>query len=938
MSLTQGIPLPSVSRRGFLKTSTALAAAGGALTTLPPPKRLFAQVPEGVDIPKFDEESFYWSSDTFNCGGWNCLHKVYVKNGRITRTLTDDTGDCDAAYVAPQARHCVRGAAFKFRVYDPYRVKYPLERTGPRGSGQFKRVSWDYATQKIASELKRIHQQYGPHSWLFQGLSGGGYGGTFMSQGLMEGLTKLPAIAGPPVFAVTDTSGGELPNAIIGSELAAATQGVTDFRQVAENANMVMMVGVNPATNIFICNTPYRLAHMRKRLDERGVKVYGVDPRFQYTFSYMVDEWVPINPQADAALFAGMMYTQLKEGLIKWDYVERFTRGWDQYQAYLLGQTDSDDPKVRRWADGVAKSPEWAERVTGIPASKVRQLGIEYATKQPAALMLGLGPSRGAIGSRYYHAGLTMAIVTGNVGKPGNYAGIAAMTPPFKLIDVLQSAGGLAGMMYGYMNPSTINMLAGIANLELRMVPAHWLGQMLLNPEKPLPFGEKAPIIRAIFTVDANPINTWPGSGKIAKGFCHPRVEFISTVDLWMTATAKYSDIVLPASTSGEREDFHSLIMSGIPGNAYHHPLIKPLWESKDDGEIFNMILQKAGMNAGNGNISREDTIKLAVATARVLNPKIPSIREMQRNPERAVVKDPYAQTISLPPAYNAQINRGAPFGTPSGKFEIYSETMERMNSAPAVRNMTWLPNDYPGMRDMFQRIPPIPKWVDHWEGPLDPKRSRYPLQLNAPASIRRAHSSWSNNVALDDTWGPEVVWINTRDAQARGINNGDMVQMFNDRGTVQVRAFVTDRIKDGVVCLENGRWPDFGADARNIDTNGAQSTITRDEEFCGQLLPYMTFLANLVSHTTLIDVRKVADAPAFQGDPREPGRDGGPWIPSYTFSIDGKAQNVETVNADPKNEGFSEGATWNFEKSQGKTAERNVQGYVSQGPAQTKK
>ncbi len=931
--------LPSVSRRIFLKASAALAAAGGALVTLASPKRLFAQVPQGAQVPAFDDETFYWASDSFNCAGMNCLHKIYVKNGRITRVATDDTGDADDAYGCPQVRNCVRGKSTKFRVYDPYRVKYPLERTGPRGSGEYRRVSWDYATQKVATELRRIGKQYGPHSVLINAMTAGMSMGVNGFKGTLGMIGVVPALAGPVVMPLNDTSMGGVITDWLGVEMGTTGQGLTDFRQVAEHSNMVILVGCNQTTNTYLCNTPYRLAKMRERLRERGVKVYGIDPRFNYAFSYLVDEWIPINPQSDAALFAAMMNAQMQENLINWDYIKRFTNGWDQYQAYLLGKTDSDDPKVRRWADGIAKTPEWAERITGIPATKIHQLAIEYASKQPAALMMSLGPNRGAIGHSYYWAGITMAIATGNVGKLGNWAGIAGSLPSMSLLNTLKSAAGMTGLAAGMMTPSMAGFVGAAPGLLIRIVPAVFLGEMLLNPEKPLPFGEKAPIIRASVSV-GNPVNTWPGSGKITKGLCQPRIEFSCAIDYAMTATAKISDIVLPAATSVELEDFQSLLASGSPGVAYHAGLVKPAWESKPDAEIWGLVAQKGGVGtAWQGNPSTSSVVKIAVAMERLVNPKLPSVEEMRKNPEKAVQKDHYEPLPTLTSPYTAQINHGVPFGTPSGKFEVYSETLERLHSAPSARDMWWLPNDYPGMRDMMKRIPPIPAWVDHWEGPLDPKQATYPLQTCAPASIRRSHSAWSNNVLLDDVWGPDVVWIHPEDATARGVKNGDIVQVFNDRGTVQVRAWVTNRVKKGVMALENGRWPSFAKPGgEGVDLTGGQSTLTRDCEFLGTMMPHaLQFLANIVTHTGLVDVRKVADAPAFQGDPANPLNDGGVWSPTYPFAIDGVSQTPDSTLTNPESGVFVDGITWNQEKAEGKTADKNVQAYISQGQQSTK-
>ena len=912
-----GVHVPPITRRGFMKVTSAMAAFGGVAGKMfASPTKLFAQVPAGAQVPIFDEEAFSYNSDTYNCGGWRCMHKVYVKNGRITRLTTDEDGDPEDAYGCVQVRNCIRGKSYKFRVYDPMRVKYPLELSGPRGSGQYRRVSWDYATNRVATELKRIKNQYGSDAILGNLLSGGGYGGVFYTT--MTMMEVLYSALGSICFALNDTSMTGMVTAILGAEQLAAGQGISDFRQVAEHSNVVITIGLNPGSTIFLAPTNFRLSKMRERLIERGVKVYGIDPRLNHSYTSIVDEWVPIRPQTDPALMSAMAYTIIKEGLLDKECVNRFTRGYEMFETYVLGQTKSNDPMIKRWADGIAKTPEWGERVSGVPAAKIRQLAIEYATKKPAALMLGLGPNRGAIGDQYYRMGITLAFMTGNVGVPGTWAGMGITVPPMKFSGLAPAAG----MMGSYSGMGAMLGMAGMLSMaNTKVIPAVYLGDTLCDPENTKGFmNQKSPVIRGIITSFGDPVSQWPNSQKIAQGWIHPRVEFSTTIDIVMNPTAKHSDIVLPASTSAEREDLVGLVMSGTPGGAFLKQAIKPMWESKHDVEIWQLLADKFGI----GHIfkalpSPEASVKAGAGIARMMDRKMPTYDEMKNDPNKALYKPGHGDVVSLQGAYYAQVQRGVPFGTASGKYEIYSEYLDRHHSSSAMRNMTWVQNDYPGWKDMQVRVPAIPKWVDHWEGALDPKRKTYPLQIVSSRCIYRAHSSWANNPLLHDVWGNEPVWINAKDAEVRGIKNGDIVQAFNERGTVQLRAFVTNRIMEGVASMDQGKWQQYTEKgAKGVDIGGASNTLCRDEWLGSPGSGITVAEAGPAWQTGLCDIRKVADNP---GDPN------GPVDIHYEYSIDGIPQNAETVSTQ-----YIDGATWKQEKSEGKAVEQNVESYLAGG------
>lgn len=907
-----------LSRRGFLEVNAKLAALAGFGAVLSAPQTAPAMMfqpsvtPAGPGGSWGDEQIFY-NSDAMNCAGMRCVHKIHVRNGRILRIDTDDYGDPEDAYQCPQVRACVKGRSNKYYVYSPDRVKYPLERTGPRGSGQFKRVSWDYALNKVSTELKRIKDAYGPHAILFHPFAGAMGGVKYPA--LFHAVTIFNAL-GPVTITLSDTSVPGWVEAELGTEMLSLGQGIADFRQVGDFSNYVVYNAANPAATQFLCNNMFRLAKMKERLRERGVKVIGIDPKFTPTLSMVADEWVPIRPGTDAAMVAAMAYTVIQEGLVDNDILNRFTKGYESYEAYVLGTTRSEDPKVRQWADGVAKTPEWAEQITGIPAAKIREIALNFATKKPAAYMYGLGANRTAIGDAYLRAWLTFCFMTGNVGKPGNYASIAGGIPPMPLKYMGSFMPTTAAMLGG----STVLGILGMMNsLKTTVIPAPLIGPALNNPGMPMYANIPAPTIRGYYGV-GNMAQKWAETALIQKGMQNPRIEFSCETDYILTPTAKNCDIVLPAVTTYEREDISSLLYAGAPGTIYMQKAIEPLWEAKEDLWICRELASRFGLgHIFDANPSFDMAMRNGINMARAMDKDHPTYEEMKSG-KKALYKGKTMGGISLKAAYDQQINRGAPFGTPSGKFEIYSEYIERETNSPAHRNMTWVQNDFPGWRDMKVRIPAIPKYTPHWEGVGDPLTQKYPFQAINARSIRRTHTYHSNNRLIADVWGPEDAWVNARDAAAKGIKNGDMVEFFNDRARVHMRVFVTERVMPGVVILDHGKYNHI--DENGIVQGGGGDALTRSEFTGSWGRGLLAALGGPAWNTMLVDFEKVADYTPDEDEWR---------MKYYPYSIDGEQQTVENTAGQ-----FLQSQTWPMEKQEGKTAEANVQGYIAQGPVAT--
>jgi len=452
---------------------------------------------------------------------------------------------------------------------------------------------------------------------------------------------------------------------IFGPEGASMGEGMVDSRVIAENSNLVIILGSDPAVTQMTTNTMFRLLKMKKRLAQRGVKVVGIDPKLSLSLSALADEWIPIRHQTDPAMLAAMAYTIIQEGLLDKDILDRFTYGYKDFEAYVLGQAASDDPEAKRWADGVAKTPEWAEKICGVPASKIRELAIDLGTKKPAAILYGIGPGHGAIGDRHARMLTTLAFMTGNVGKPGTACWPVTfnLQPiPLKYLVPAMSpglwwgagGGGLAGLL-------------GLTQLfQVNAFPAYYAGRVLNNPGEPLHYGIRIPEIRAIVDI-GNLMAKWVDVNDLRRGFQNPRIEFISEIELQMTTTAKYSDIVMPVVSSYEKEDFTSLIHGFAPGSMYMQKAIEPLWECKEDYWIWHELAKRWGIgHVMEANPSFDQAMRNTIALARAVDPDHPTYEEMKSG-KKALYKGKFAG-ISLKAAFDNQINKGMPFGTPIRK------------------------------------------------------------------------------------------------------------------------------------------------------------------------------------------------------------------------------------------------------------------------------
>lgn len=677
-----------------------------------------------------------------NCGG-TCLLKAHASQGVIERISSDETEGDGSIF---PLRGCARGRAYRHRIYAPDRLKWPLLRDDRRGEGKFKPVSWNEALDLVAENMLRIKKEYGPAAIMNMSSSGSVFAclhnpiWIFRLLNMFGGQTQL-------VGNISNEAG------VFAAQYTYGTTQVTNEMDGLVNSRLIIMWGWDPAVSIHSTNTTWHILRAR----ERSVNIVIVDRRYTDSAAVLSDRWIPIRPGTDAAMMAAMAYVILDEGLEDQAFLDRFVYGFQEFSDYVTGS-----------ADGIPKTPRWAEKLTGVAAGTIVELAREYATSKPAALMTGMGPGRSPYGEQFFRTSAALAAMTGNIGNIGGSAGIPG-------------AGFNPGRFFK--GPTTPpNPTGSTVNTN------NWADAILKGRQGGYPSD-----IKMVYCVAGNLLNQL---GNINKGIeALQKLEFMVVHEHFMTPTARFADVLLPATTSFEREDIF-FPWAGIGYYAiYSRQAIKPMYECKNDLEILCMLSQKLGIEGFNDKNEEEWLAELLAGSG---------IKEVEEFKSSGIHRFRPAQPHVALRQHIEQPGE-KPFKTPTGKIEIYSPRLAGLNRS---------------------ELPPIPQYIPGWESAAGPEMEGYPLLLLTPQSKKRCHSIYDNIPLLQEI-EPHTIWINPVNARQRGIKDGDKTIVSSRVGSCFITARVTERIMPGVVSIDEGRWYNPGEDG--IDTSGSANTLVQD-------------------------------------------------------------------------------------------------------------
>ena len=797
-----------MSRRKFLKGTSVILAS----SVLPLSIEIFNPGPAIAQPSGEGEERIVWSSCNLNCGS-RCALRVHVKGGVMTRVETDNTGD--DSYGLHQLRACPRGRSMRQRIYAQERIPYPLLRVGRRGEGKFERISWERAFDEIGARLKDTLERYGNEA-VYLNYGTGALGSTM-------GKSWPPATT--PVARLMNILGGYLNHwsdystcqITIGMPYLFGGgwvdgNGLSDMK----NAKLAVFFGNNPSeTRMSGCKAK-TLQHAKFT---NGTKVIVIDPRYTDTMVTAGDEWVPLRPGTDAALCAGLAHVMIDESLVDLGFLQAYTVGYDEgslpegapegssYKSYIMGLGP----------DKTAKTPRWAERVTGVPAARIEKLAREIALAKPCFICQGWGPQRSNGGENISRAVGMLAVLTGNVGIHGGNTGArenAGRGLPMASFPTLANPVKTTVSCFNWFQAIDDHTKMTAANGDIS-------GRDTL-----------AAPIKFIWNYAGNCLTNQHGGINQMDAILadEKKCETIVVIDTSLTPSARYADLLLPGASNLEEADWSGNGDSNIAYVVFGEKCIEPYGESKGIYDICAQVAQRMG-------VEREFTEGLTQRQwlERLYKESRESIPDLPPTLEEAFAMGVYKRHFPDDHVAYEDFRKDPvanPLATPSGKIEIYSDRLAQFASKAK------LPEG--------QRVTPLPEHLELSEGALDPSMDKYPLQLISHHYKQRTHSTYGNCPWLREV-APQEAWINTLDAAARGIKLGDRVKLWNDRGVTYAPAKVTPRIMPGVVSLPEGAW--HTPNDKGEDTNGCVNVLTR-------LLPSALAKGN-PHHSSRVEVAK---------------------------------------------------------------------------------
>jgi molybdopterin guanine dinucleotide-containing S/N-oxide reductase-like protein len=769
-------------------------------------------------------------------GSSSCL--VDVSEGRIVRIRpmhydwkyrSDELGQWEmkarGKTFAPTTKSLIPplSLAYKKRIQSPARIRFPMRRVDfdpkgarniqNRGVSKYVRISWDEALDIVAGEMLRVREQYGPTAILYQSDQ---HGETKVVHGPHGCGRKLLRLFGGFTLQARQPDSWEGwcwgAKHVWGMEPVGQQVPQSNLvYDIAKNTELLLFWGCDQETTTWgwMGQLPSRLSYW---FTELGIEQVYIAPDLNYAAAVHADKWIPILPNTDAALYLAIAHQWFKEGTYDKRYLETHAYGVDRFEAYVMGDED-----------GVPKGPEWAAPITGVPARVIKALAREWASKRTTIAIGNGGPGiRGPYATEPARLQVLCLAMQG-LGRPG--ANQAKMQDWGFMGDLAQVGGPrpkmipslMAAFTGGHGNDTNVAFIAKplIPKAILEGSCEWWGNEYGMAPREDQFNHYKYPAdgcsrIRMVWTDSPCFTACWNDANNFVRAMRHPDIEFVLAQHPWLENDCLLADVILPVSSKLEEDDINADLYSGQSILVFpEERCVEPAGESCSDYEIVCKIAERLGL-------LEEYTEGRSIEDLRLLGFNTSGVRDLVAGGEDGgerltweqfqekgyvvVPTDPDWEKVPAGLIDFYQDPEGHPLSTPTGKIEFYA---------------TGLAEHFPG--DVER--PPVPGWIPsgetHQETLGTVRAKKYPLLVvsNHPRwAVHSQHDdiSWLREIRTCKVPGPDgyqyqPLWIHPQDADARGIKDGDVVAIYNERGTVLAGAYVTERIVPGAVSMDHG-------------------------------------------------------------------------------------------------------------------------------------
>ena len=772
-----------------------------------------------------------------NCGGTSqCVIKAHVKNGKVVAVEPDDRyntnvgredavlSEQDLLKIRLQRRPCVMGLSFHRYIYHPDRILYPLKRAPgtKRGEGKYVRISWDEALTTIADKMKEVREKYGPYSLIT----------AYMPNETVERLFSFWG-AGVEGWGWCSWDAARLMSHVVAGEEGwdMGRYSSSSAADMLANSKLIVLWGCDPTVGHQ--GPAHQFAWFIKLARERGKPVIIIDPRYSTAARTLADQWIPIKPGTDRAMFMAMAYVLFQEDLWDKDFVAKYVEpaGFEKWRNYVFGVED-----------GVEKTPEWAESKCAVPAETIRELARLVRTMKPAWLWAHWSLSRKSHGEQTVGAFAALQAMLGYWGTPG--AGPSMNFGPHRPIPM-----GLFSTDWGPPGDYKVS----------KLYRSHYWAQavLILDKVRSGELREKEYMRMVGLRADAsylkefNPKFLFWGGGSKPHASNHivtgcdsssdqvkaiEKMEFTISMHSIMNPTTQQADIILPAQDWmwEEKGITRSAPYGGFECINYCPGVVKPPGEVKPWVWVYVKLAEKLGVDTrkffkyyttdenwdDDWERCQKDIYQDVVDYYKKRDIDVPPWKEFTRG------KFSNCDELDEKPftGWDEQIKEGKPFRTESGKIELYSRYIANEANRGKGEHHDVFGRLYANLPSDWGDMTPSPTYMTMRRGMDDPLTRKYPLLLLTSHSRYRVHYLFWEHSWLRNHVYKHRVWINAADAQARGIRDNDMIQVYNDRGKVVMPAYVTSRIMPGIVLIHQGGK--YIPDESGVDFGASPSTL----------------------------------------------------------------------------------------------------------------